>query len=282
MMVASLEPVVKVGKLKAGIRCRLLGGCVDRDTLPNSGGARHVGVIFSPRDATSDKIQSYAASTKESAVSSDDTVIGWVRGLEERNPEAAQRLWERYFTQMVRLAGQKLPRHGRRAFDEEDVALSAFKSFCAGVEQGRFPRLSDQDNLWRLLVVITARKADAYKRHELRQKRGAGKVVGESDLRPARPEDDEVGFDVLISGSPTPAFALEVAEELRSLLHRLGDEELRKIALLKMEGYTVDEISGRTGLARRAVERRLQQIRQAWSKADRPGPRSDDRRAMPD
>src|SRR5262245_27105165 len=94
---------------------------------------------------------------KENAMSGDDSIIGWVRGLEDRNPEAAQRLWERYFAEMVRLAGQKLPRHGRRAFDEEDVALSAFKSFCAGVEQGRFPRLADRDDLWRLLVTITAR-----------------------------------------------------------------------------------------------------------------------------
>jgi DNA-directed RNA polymerase specialized sigma24 family protein len=199
----------------------------------------------------------------------DDTIIGWVRGLEDRNPQAAQRLWERYFTEMVHLAGQKLPRHHRRAFDEEDVALSAFKSFCAGVEQGRFPRLSDRDDLWRLLVVITARKADAYKRHELRQKRGGGKIVSESDLG-SLGVDEKEGFDVLISRSPTPAFAVEVAEEFRRLLDRLETDQLRKIALLKMEGCTVDEIAARLGLAHRAVERRLQQIRRTWGELDQP------------
>ena len=112
-------------------------------------------------------------------------------------------------------------------------------------------------------MVITVRKADAYKRHELRQKRGGGKIVSESDLR-AVGVDEEEGFDVLISRSPTPAFAVEVAEEFRRLLERLGDDELQQIALLKMEGCTVDEIADRRGLARRAVERRLQQIRQTW------------------
>jgi DNA-directed RNA polymerase specialized sigma24 family protein len=202
----------------------------------------------------------------------DDTIIGWVRGLEDRNPQAAQRLWERYFAEMVHIAGQKLPRHHCRAFDEEDVALSAFKSFCAGVAQGRFPRLSDRDDLWRLLVVITARKADAYKRHELRQKRGGGKIVSESDLRAVGVDEGEEGFDVLVSRGPTPAFAVEVAEEFRRLLERLGDEELQQIALLKMEGCTVDEIATRRGLARRAVERRLQQIRQTWGNTYVPAP----------
>ena len=35
-----------------------------------------------------------------------------------------------------------------RLADEEDVALSAFDSFCRGAEQGRFPRLDDRDDLW--------------------------------------------------------------------------------------------------------------------------------------
>ena len=46
----------------------------------------------------------------------------------------------------------------RRASDEEDVALSAFQSFYQGIARGRFPQLEDRDNLWRLLITITARK----------------------------------------------------------------------------------------------------------------------------
>lgn len=67
------------------------------------------------------------------------------------------------------------PRH---AANEEDVALSAFASFCRAAEQGRFPSLSDRDDLWKLLVVLTARKAVDLKRHEGRAKRGGGAFQG--------------------------------------------------------------------------------------------------------
>jgi DNA-directed RNA polymerase specialized sigma24 family protein len=168
----------------------------------------------------------------------------------------------------VRLAQRKLPGQFRRAVDEEDIALSAFKSFCLGVEQGRFPRLEDRDDLWRLLVVITARKAHAQVRYHGRQKRGGGKVVGESVFQPAGDESPEAaGIEQVLGEEPTPEFAAQVAEECQRLIGLLGDEALRSIALLKMEGYTVDEIAVRVGCAKRSVERRLQIIRKTWADA---------------
>ena len=65
------------------------------------------------------------------------------------------------------------------------MALSAFDSFCRGVAAGRFPQLDDRENLWRLLVILTARKAFDQVRDERRQKRGGGAVSGESVLRGA-------------------------------------------------------------------------------------------------
>ena len=56
-----------------------------------------------------------------------------------------------------------------------------------------------------------------------------------------------------------------VAEETRRLLGRLGDDQLRQIALDRMEGYTTEEIADRLGCARRTVARRLDLIRQTWS-----------------
>ncbi len=54
--------------------------------------------------------------------------------------------------------------------------MSAFASFCNGVERGRFPRLANRDDLWRLLVTITARKSMHLARDERSQKRGGGAV----------------------------------------------------------------------------------------------------------
>ena len=70
----------------------------------------------------------------------------------------------------------------RVAADEEDVALSAFDSFCRGAQRGRFPQLDDRDNLWRLLVVITSRKAVDLAQHEgppeVRRRRARGGLAG--------------------------------------------------------------------------------------------------------
>jgi DNA-directed RNA polymerase specialized sigma24 family protein len=53
-------------------------------------------------------------------------------------------------------------------------------------------------------------------------------------------------------------------ESLARLLSVLGDEQLRQIALGRMEGYSNAEIAGRLGSAVGTVERRLRLIRLTW------------------
>jgi DNA-directed RNA polymerase specialized sigma24 family protein len=150
----------------------------------------------------------------------------------------------------------------RAAADEEDVALSAFDSFCRGLEQGRFPNLSDREDLWRLLVVITARKACRQIQRELAAKRGGGNVRNEADLPDA--VSDEGLLAQVVGTEPTPAFAAQVAEECRRLLALLQGADLRSIALWRMEGYTVEEIASRLGRSPRTVALRLKVIRRRW------------------
>src|SRR5262249_9043907 len=107
-----------------------------------------------------------------SPMGSDGSVTRWLQRLRAGDSTAVQQLWERYFPRLVGLARKKLQDGPRRLADEEDVALSAFHSFCRNAEQGRFPQLLDRDGLWRLLVVLTARKAAHLLRDEGRQKRG--------------------------------------------------------------------------------------------------------------
>jgi DNA-directed RNA polymerase specialized sigma24 family protein len=199
-------------------------------------------------------------------VSAEKRVSDWLKDLKAGDPEAVQKIWENYFKRLVAIARKKLPLSSRRAFDEEDIALSAFHSFCQGVERGRFPQLEDRNDLWRVLLVITVRKAQFYVRRESRQKRGHGLVQAESAADAA---DFDRELAELVSQEPTPELATQLAEECQRLLGSLNDSTLRSIALMKLEGYTVEEISSRVGCARRSVERRLQLIRAAWS-ADSP------------
>lgn len=106
---------------------------------------------------------------------SEGSVTRWIDLLKAGDAGAAQKLWERYFPRLVGLARKKLQGAKKGVADEEDVALNAFDSFCRGAEAGRFPRLDDRDNLWQLLVVLTARKAWHLRRYEQRHKRA--KVV---------------------------------------------------------------------------------------------------------
>jgi DNA-directed RNA polymerase specialized sigma24 family protein len=127
------------------------------------------------------------------------------------------------------------------------------------VDQKRFPRLADRDDLWQILVLLAARKAAHLIQHEGRQKRGGGAVLNTSALA-----DEDARLGELIGPEPTPDFAAQVAEECRLLLDRLGDDELRAVALAKMEGYTNEEIAAQRGCVVRTIERRLRMIRDLW------------------
>ena len=199
-------------------------------------------------------------------MSSGGSVTRWVAALKAGDTAAAQPLWERYHRRLVGLARQKLASSRRRAADEEDVVQSAFHSFFRGVARGRFPQLNDRDNLWRLLVVITARKALDQLAYEHSKRRGGGTVAGESRISSREPEVDEAAIEQVVGAEPTPEFAAQVAEEYGRLLDLLGDDTLRRVAVWKMEGFTNDEIAARLDCSRRTVARKLETIRILWSK----------------
>jgi DNA-directed RNA polymerase specialized sigma24 family protein len=187
-----------------------------------------------------------------------------LEGLRAGDDAALLSLWDRYCERLLRLARHKLRNTGRRVADEEDVALSAFHSLCRGAQRGRFPALADRDGLWGLLVFITAQKAADCIAYDRRQKRGGGKVRGESALDGGPAGSRKGGFDRILSQAPGPTTLNVWAEEYERLLDRLGDETLRQVAELRVCGYTVEEIAERLGLARRTVHRKIDLIRKVW------------------
>jgi DNA-directed RNA polymerase specialized sigma24 family protein len=199
---------------------------------------------------------------------SDDSgsVTLWIGALRGGDLAAAQPLWDRYFARLVGLARARLRsrRSPGAAEDEEDAALSAFDSFCRAATRGRFTRLDDRDDLWRLLVALTERKAADQMRRARRLKRGGGRVRTGGDTADGGRDNEPTGLDGIVGPEPTPEFAAEFAEEYRRLFEALRDEELRRIAVWKLEGHTVDEIAVQLGCARRTVARRLELIRTIW------------------
>src|SRR5262249_33327625 len=126
-----------------------------------------------------------------------------------------------------------------------------------------FPQLSDRDNLWPLLIVIAERKVADLINRERCQKRGGGKVKGESAL--GRPDSSSCpGIGQVQDRQPNQELAVELAEELRPLLAVLNDEELRLVAVWKLESCSTREIAAKLGCVPRTVERKLRLIRKRW------------------
>lgn len=191
----------------------------------------------------------------------------WIDQLKAGDREATQRLWGRYFRQMMGLAQRKLASRPRLGADAEDVALSAFDSFFRGAEAGRFPQLNDREDLWHLLVTITARKAQRLLRDQGRQKRGGGAVLGESAIFLLDGSGvGRIGFDQIFSETPEPEFVAQLTEEYQRLFDQLPEADLRTIAVLKMEGHTIDEMSAKLGRSPATIERKLKVIRAVWEK----------------
>jgi DNA-directed RNA polymerase specialized sigma24 family protein len=175
---------------------------------------------------------------------STDPVSLWIAQLKQGERSAVGPLLQRYFGRLVQLARARLQARPGLAAADEDVALSAFKSLCLGAERGRFPQLNDRDDLWRLLALLTVRKAIDVQRRQR-----------------ARGEAGETEVEQLLSREPSPELAAELAEEYRALLDRLGDPQLQAVALWKVEGYANEEIARKLGCGLRSVERKLHLIR---------------------
>jgi DNA-directed RNA polymerase specialized sigma24 family protein len=198
------------------------------------------------------------------AADSGNSVTQWVNDLKAGDRgEAARLLWQRYFERLARLAQGRLGTAARGPADGEDVALGVFDSFFQGVAAGRFPDLTNRDDLWRLLVTITARKSHNQRRNEGRQKRGGGRVVDEGALAGADPMGDDFMAQV-VGNEPSPEFAAMVTDEYRRLFGSLADESLRVVALLKLEGHSNQEIARSLDCGLRTVERKLDVIRKRW------------------
>ncbi len=190
---------------------------------------------------------------------SDPPITKWISGARERDEGSEQALWNYYFQQVVRLARTRMFGLQGIVYDEEDAAISALGSLFRGLREERFPRLHDRHNLWRILVVITTRKLRAQWRRETAGRRHQERV----ELR-----EGKVGINEIIDNDPTAEFVAEMMDETESLLEKLGENTLRRIVLMRLDGMTNNEIASRLGRTTRTVERKMERIRRIWGIAD--------------
>ncbi len=193
-----------------------------------------------------------------------DDITAWIASSQNGDEEAAARIWDKYFHDLVSYARRKLSAMPRRAADEEDVVLSAMNSFFLGARNGNF-HPADRDELWRLLATITVRKATAGLRKHYAQKRGSGAVRGESVFGGFPDANSEFGINAVLDDRQLPEMSLKLATTCDEMLQRLGEESLRKVAVLRLEGFSDAEIAEKLDCSVVTVKRKMVRIRDKWS-----------------
>ncbi len=200
-------------------------------------------------------------------MSQDTEVSELMSRVRDGDGDAAQALWDKYFQKLVRRATDELGRHQRMA-DGEDAALSAFNSFLQGMQDGDFAWLRNRQDLWRLLVTITVRKAWAHLRHEHREKRGGGGVFGESAFIPMGASSEVpgiAGIDAALARGAelTPEDIALLQEEYTHLLDSLPEGGIRETAELLLtygDKYDKRAIAEQMNCSVRTIERRCNDI----------------------
>ena len=188
----------------------------------------------------------------------DQFITQWIDEVREGDSTAAEKIWEQYYHRLVSMARQRLQGATLAVSDEEDVAISVFESFYRAAENGRFPDLNSRDDLWKLLLRMSARKIVDRHRYANRARRQA-------DLVSLHQGDDDTAMIDVIGKEPSPELVATMAESCEQLLGHLDDDGLRSIAIGKMEGYSNAELAEKYDCSERTIERRLSLIRRKFT-----------------
>ncbi len=175
-----------------------------------------------------------------------------VKRFRAGDSQAAGEIYERYVHRLVALARTRISQRLARRVDPEDVVQSAYRSFFAHAENGRFV-FERSGDLWRLLSSITINKVLKQVQLHRRKKR---------DIEREAPVVDSSGFPQadVISGEPSPAEALIIVEELESVMSDLSKRH-RLVLEQRLQGAGVGEIATAAGCSERTVRRVLERVR---------------------
>lgn len=138
-----------------------------------------------------------------------------------------------------------------RIHDADDVAINAFYEFCRAVETSRVEDISDRTQLWQVLSIIAARKANDYWKNETAAKRGG-------NVRTVSLQACQIDVE---SMDQTPDLHLDILDQIDSFLGKIGNEKIRTVAELKLMGHTNTEIAEILGVTRRTVQNLIQRLK---------------------
>jgi len=181
---------------------------------------------------------------------------------------AIEKLRQRYWPFLVKLARKNLTGVRPSAGDEEDVVQETFIAFFRSLKNGRLPLLKNRQQLMNVLCYITACRAASFVKWEHRVKRGGGRVKGESTLddkqnasgvSPARP------LEQFVDSAITPEEHATLKELYTACLEVLTDKN-RQIAELWLLNYSNREVGRKVGCSETTVRRSINESLGKWQK----------------
>lgn len=185
------------------------------------------------------------------------SISEWIVGLRDSGDEiAALKLWERINPRVRELSHRWIQRIGMPvSFDEDDISISVFATFCDRLQSKLLPDLHDREGLWRLLILMTARKVNDYAK------------MARAKKRMSATDNPDVALDNISELRDTaiePSLEIMMQEQCQKMLKNLGDPVLESVVLLKMEGYSNTEIAERLQYSRRTIQRMLLLVKDIW------------------
>lgn len=193
----------------------------------------------------------------------DESVTHFFNQLRQVDDEAAERLLEHFWPRMLGRARATLAGRPQRVADAEDVAQSALKSFWKWAKHGQHEGELHRDDLWRVAVTITLRKA--WKQGRWARPRGLPDRWEINETGILASDGSQFRIDEVFEHVPVGDFDMACEE----LLDQLNDEPMRRIALFKLDGHTNREISEIEDCSLSTVERNLRLIRKTWTEKNK-------------
>lgn len=179
---------------------------------------------------------------------SEHSVTSWIAAVRTGDAMAAEQLWTRYFRQLMLQARLRMSNVSKSSYDEEDAALSTFQVLCKKLNEGQYASIADRQELWQLMLRVLIRKIGRRVKYQTAAKRC-----------PTDNQASAVSIDQI--AAPT---SQEISQECYDLISSLNDPNLERVALLKFEGYSNEEIAVQLQRTRRTIQRMLNLIRDLW------------------
>jgi DNA-directed RNA polymerase specialized sigma24 family protein len=184
----------------------------------------------------------------------DDRILLLLRNVELGDDSAIADLWTRYYESVRHLIGSWRGRRAQQGDDAEQLALDVLFDVTQQIQRGVCHSMASEGQFIALLYVTARHRFLSQRKTDTRGKRFRGQGAGLTGP-----------IDNVVSRDAGPAEeALELEEELISLLSLPDDNKLSDILAAIFEGLPKPQIAVELSISRRTLDRLVLNFKKRW------------------